>query len=188
MNSIEINETNWFARYHKFIYGSLPDNFCAFFWKLLAAIIFFPFVVPSEIQNNYFTEERSDRNFVAKIIVSLIIYFVIFLLTGLGGSTLEEIWSKEIVHGWDLGGWLILLSLAVGLLLAFGVIVCVVLGLGLCSYVHEQIRHRKYVRKMTKKGKPMPPKGPSQVRLMFDNIRSKYCTKIVWKSNASEME
>jgi len=186
MKNIELNDTNWFARYHKFIYGELPDNFCPFFWQLLAAILLFPLVIPSEIQNNYLTDGRSKRPLYAKIVISLLIYIGLILTAGFGGSIMEEIWSAEVIHGWNLGGWLILISLVCGILTIVGALVCIVLILGGYSYIHDELRERKFKKKF--KNAQSIPQGPSQLRLMIDNIRSKYCTKIVWKTKTLESE
>lgn len=160
MITLKYYSKSWHSILYKSTYGgSLPVSLCTYFWKLVAAIVIFPLVLPGHILNICEKDYDSDVKF------GLLLHLLIILLGGVAlivvACIFPDIARMPIP---TLNGVLILYLLSpLGLLL-------VSLVIAIIFYV-DGLKETYYIRKANKKS------------LLIEGIKAtinRACPKIEW--------
>lgn len=159
-----INKGNWFAMYHKWIYGYFPEDICSFFWATLTAVILSPFIIPGKNIAKINRDRELQTNVVFHIMIGVCIYLLSLIIVGVGNIVLE-IFGYIFIYTWSV----IIGGVALGAL--FLIVVFTIVWLLL-----------KLFRRA----------GDMTETHIIDNatdfiaaVRGKYCTRITWTDETS---
>lgn len=160
MKKLEYNTKSWHSRLYMSTYGldrsELPDNICAYFWKLLLAIVLF---IPSYIGHivNLFVKNEQDR--IPAGVTSLITLFTtVFGIPFLENDAFTYI---NIIKSHFLG--ILVVLTATSILIVGGLI-----GMGV-DYLYKKFK---------RSSKLNPSTNP--IKEGFKAFKGKYCSKIEW--------
>lgn len=100
---MKLNETGFLAKYYGNFYNTLnkPNNLCAYFWKLLIALICYPFIFPIFHLNNlmypiYEKDEKNPYNKCNRSPIALGIF--INIMFGMVGMLVNNLYFGDIAH------------------------------------------------------------------------------------------
>lgn len=169
---MKFSKNSWHTKIYQltFANGSLPNNLCPYFWKLVVAIIVFVlwgwFYIPAFIANRIVSKiEKEDDKLGAEkgffsifFGIALAINFILYLLLS---CVLFWIYPHDQI--WQLGG-----ALTATLLTVIGIILLV--------------EWRKRIREKNPKKTAMVKKKPNIFVEFVKAKYNRYCPKIEWQS------
>ncbi len=162
---MQLNSKNWFARYYYWIYDSLPNDLCSFFWGLLFAILLSPLIIFGRLLIG------RDEPLSGYIGIGIIVWLFTAASFAIGGKTLEITHLLIYLNG--LSAWvgipILILAGVITILLVFGTIGVICFGLS---------KSFDYITDYKKDGSP---RVNLHIRDWIGAIRGKYCTPIKWK-------
>lgn len=169
---MELKEKNIFAICYKWVYDKLPDNFCDFFWNFVIAILLFPFVIPGKIYNKI--SERYNRGILDTVFSGILVYLTLIVFCVIGLAVLTRLYTTEELSSIESIWLALLVSIVVGIVFFSIVVLIIGVIMGLIELLKDLTSRTK-----TSHSKKML-NNTNKLKIMTDNIRKKYCTKITW--------
>lgn len=151
---MKINKNNLFARYYQWIYGSLPNDVCSFFWGSLFALGLFFLLVPGRL----IVSGSYDKSVVQQFFLGFFSWLVYGVCISVG-IALVGAFGYEFINLW---GYLLL-----GALIGAAVIATVGFAIAVTVYVSVEKLPETTVVQNTK--------------VFIGAVKRDHCTKINWE-------
>lgn len=168
------------GRYYRWMFrGKLPNDFCTLFWNMLLGVLFLPITFIVWPVSLLFRSDGWNAPLAARVLFIGPFYWILFFtIPTIGLSALKQNFGIDLfgANFWVAMavGWLAGLAVGLAIVLGFGSIVLIAYGFYCTS---EQYKEDRRLLRELQGDNVEPPK----LRVLWDTIRNKYCTKIEWK-------
>lgn len=171
MNTLNFNRKSWHSALYQSSYGTstLPDNICAYFWKLVFGIIMFPFAIAGHIINSvsWLFHKKPYGSHICTHAIWTAANIPIFLVLGMFAMDDKTHMIWDCIKGTPFNLWWS------GGLIAVGIVIVLII-LVICGQVIDNWRDSyRYSRSQREK-------TPSPIKEGFKAFKGKYCSRISW--------
>ena len=166
---MNLNRNSWYAQLYMHTYSTcfLPNNLCAFFWKMLLAVILLPITWVLLIPSFIFSKERPDK-IGNKVLISFGLNIVGLLVYGL---TFLQNKKDGSIHWY---------YPALGILMLLGVGIVIYIFVRLCSLISETSLWQSIASTFRRQSSSYKEPKTWIVTEFIKAKKNKYCPKITW--------